>query len=110
MCDHVMYLVREMFAFMRLRYLAAIAFASLTSMSCQIITEQLPSTAGPVDTPTPPPKTPTPKNPKPPPPPEATATATKTPAPTATSTPNPVPTQSPEESCPAKAPAVRLIN
>jgi hypothetical protein len=95
---------------MRLGHVAAltIALASLTSMSCKIITEALPSTAGPVDTPTPAPKTPTPKKPKTPT--AETPTATSTPAPTATSTPNPIPTQSPEQSCPATAPAVRLIN
>jgi hypothetical protein len=90
---------------MRLGYAVAavIALASLASVSCQIITEAVPSSAGPVDTPTPPPKTPTPKK-------TAEPTATTAPAATPTDAPNPVPTQSPVEDCPSTAPAVRMIN
>jgi hypothetical protein len=98
---------------MRLGYAIAVvvlAAASLMSVSCQIITEAVPSSAGPVDTPTPPPKTPTPKKTKTSATPEATATATTPPAPTATDEPNPLPTQSPEVTCPATAPGVLTVN
>jgi hypothetical protein len=94
---------------MRLGYavgFAVVVAACLMSASCQIITEAVPGSAGPVDTPTPPPKTPTPKKKTPTP----DATATTAPTATPTDTPAPVPTQSPETSCPATAPGVLTVN
>lgn len=117
----------------RLASLALISLAALVWSSCRIITEAIPTSSSPADTPTPstPKQTPTPKKSPtaasrpdltntpvstpvpttaPTTAPTVAPTATATTAPAATPTPTLFATPSPERSCPATAPTADFVN